>query len=139
MISFTCFFPCVFYLLSIAHSAEAYSLDVPRCEDELGEKAIPDHNDRYRLAGGVIAVKGQLHGPKYTCELEKLARNLVTEPAGIVGGGYEVTFDSGSGTPNMEDIANKWEDRLKNMSKKDRFGCNLSKRRNNYEVACVYI
>ncbi|RCN49678.1 hypothetical protein ANCCAN_04134 [Ancylostoma caninum] len=95
---------------------------------------------------------------KYSCELEKLAGTLVTEPAGDVEGPYEVLTDAGPGILNLKDVVRKWKLQLQNvkfqlifllkvllriarsfqMGEKRIVGCNYSLGKNRYKIACIF-
>ncbi|EYC20908.1 hypothetical protein Y032_0020g128 [Ancylostoma ceylanicum] len=137
---------CAFYLLVITTSAEAEAAEeeskkkfMAECNEKLGDKAIGNPHARKMLFAEVQIAKGQWNNlMEYSCDLEKLARNLVTEPLGIVGPPYKVTFDAGDGTLNLKDSAKKWKDQLQKMGEKKKVGCNFSKGKKRYMVACVF-
>ncbi|EYC20902.1 hypothetical protein Y032_0020g126 [Ancylostoma ceylanicum] len=135
---------CGCYLLAIAPSTEAVETTTKKnfvaiCKKELGDKAINNPQARKMLFTEVQIAKGQWNNlMKYSCELEKLARNLVTEPPGIVGSKYRVTYDAGKGTLNLKSSVKKWKDQLQKMEKKTKVGCNFSKDDKQYKVACVF-
>ncbi|KAL6740989.1 hypothetical protein Aduo_014288 [Ancylostoma duodenale] len=127
------------YLLPIAISTDASTQAVPKCHETLEKKwkAIPNQGIRMMLSAEIIVAKGQDNGPKYTCELEALAYDLVNELGAATMDGYDVTYSMGSGTLNVMDAVNSWKDQLKAMSQKKEFGCNFSLG-GGYRFACVF-
>ncbi|EYC21180.1 hypothetical protein Y032_0020g40 [Ancylostoma ceylanicum] len=121
---------CVFYLFAIACYAEESALEkldklIPQCR-ELGSKAFAKSVKKL-LYIDVLNSKRQDHGPTYTCDLEKLAYELVettdTEPVSHLG--KEVILDQGENL-NLNKLRNEWGEKLKVMENKERFGCNLN-------------
>ncbi|RCN49677.1 hypothetical protein ANCCAN_04133 [Ancylostoma caninum] len=140
------FVACAFSLLVIASSNEDVNIGKTkpgaRCNKELGDKAINNPQARKLLFTELQIAKGQwnnlMASLKYSCELEKLAGTLVTEPAGNVEGPYEVITDAGTGILNLKDVVKKWKDQLQKMGQKKFAGCNYSKDNKQYKIACVF-
>ncbi|KAL6729047.1 hypothetical protein Aduo_000139 [Ancylostoma duodenale] len=78
-------------------------------------------------------------GMRYSCELERLAYNLVKDPLECVGYPYKFTFAVGAGpTSNTLKIANEWKEKIAKMGRISKFGYNTSYKNGVYRDACVY-
>ncbi|KAL6741219.1 hypothetical protein Aduo_014494 [Ancylostoma duodenale] len=129
---------CVFYLLLMSYSTEASLQKLPNCKKKLGSIAIQNDKIRENLAVGVIVAMRQIQGPVYICEMERRAYKFVGAGGNSTTTTKNVVLDQGTGRLNLKEVLSKWDDKLKNMGNKKKFGCNLSINDEGYKVACVF-
>ncbi|KAL6744002.1 hypothetical protein Aduo_016981 [Ancylostoma duodenale] len=129
---------CAFYLLPIAFSAEASKYQLPDCYAELGGNTTGKRVRELLYHAIVTAMKSG--DTKYSCELEKVARELAKEGSAAMPERKALYDEGPKHTLNLKKAVAQWEDwaKLRTMGKMSEFGCNLLFGRYHYRVACVF-
>ncbi|EYB87743.1 hypothetical protein Y032_0258g456 [Ancylostoma ceylanicum] len=122
--------------------------DVPKCKRNLGEvEEILFASMRPRLADLIIEGLPQQNHPQYTCDMEKLAHEVVLGDEDIANQ-YKVTRHNGPDNIVFWRVVKEyWKHQLENMGKVNEFGCDFAELKSpvngrmkttNYTIACVF-